>query len=406
MEIRKIERGDHQEMRRLYAYCYNRPTETLDPPQAQGESGVQPPPPFRDCWGVFDKGRLMSAMGSYAQRVFHDGDSVPNAGIGGVATFPEYRRQGHVRKLFAHLFPQMRDLGQAFSSLYPFSFAYYRLFGYELAYSSAKWKVPASELALRDDGGTMELVTEPNAEVEALYRDFARPRNLAMDRSPADWAKRISNVPHKTQSFYYLCRDRNGAPIACFQFKAEDHEYHNIDLVIQDTAWRGSEGLSALLSRAALFHPRALTAQFHLPSDVPLDARIADPYTIERNIRATLMVRIVDAEIALRSTRFPGRGSLRIGIRDDVLDWNQGAFQVEWDAGETKVSRAKASRTTTSGSMAEAELSLDVRTLAPLLVGYLGGEDLVDQGLADSSLSRDTLASIFNRKALWQNDGF
>jgi hypothetical protein len=56
--------------------------------------------------------------------------------------------------------------------------------------------------------------------------------------------------------------------------------------------------------------------------------------------------------------------------------------------------------------MAEAELTLDVRTLAPLLVGYLGGADLVDQGLADSTLSRDTLASIFNRKALWQNDGF
>jgi hypothetical protein len=51
-------------------------------------------------------------------------------------------------------------------------------------------------------------------------------------------------------------------------------------------------------------------------------------------------------------------------------------------------------------------MSLDVRTLVQLLVGFIGGAELLDHHLAESALSREQLAAIFPRKALYQNNHF
>jgi predicted acetyltransferase len=154
--------------------------------------------------------------------------------------------------------------------------------------------------------------------------------------------------------------------------------------------------LSAVLGRLAQFAPRAVDLTVNLPSDVTLDPRVADPYTIERRSFAGFMVRVIDAEAALKATRFPGSGSIVVKVIDDRLDWNSGRFRIEWTDGWTEASRTSQ----------EPALALDVRTLAQLLVGYLGGADAVDHNLADTSLSRERLAAIFPRKALYQNDHF
>jgi predicted N-acetyltransferase YhbS len=58
------------------------------------------------------------------------GTAYPMAGIGGVATHPLARRQGHVRALMTDLLGRMRDEGHAVSALYPFRPSFYARFGY------------------------------------------------------------------------------------------------------------------------------------------------------------------------------------------------------------------------------------------------------------------------------------
>jgi predicted N-acetyltransferase YhbS len=52
------------------------------------------------------------------------------AGVGGVATHPLGRRQGHIRALMTELLGQMRDAGHVVSALYPFRPSFYQRFGY------------------------------------------------------------------------------------------------------------------------------------------------------------------------------------------------------------------------------------------------------------------------------------
>jgi predicted N-acetyltransferase YhbS len=58
------------------------------------------------------------------------GTVYPMAGIGGVATHPLARRQGHVRALMTELLGQVRDGGHVVSALYPFRPSFYQRFGY------------------------------------------------------------------------------------------------------------------------------------------------------------------------------------------------------------------------------------------------------------------------------------
>jgi predicted acetyltransferase len=394
MEIRPLQSADFHEALRLDAICFCQSSDlTIKDSTAED---------LKDAFGLFENGHLRSVMISNGQRMFFEGAVVQQAGIGSVATYPEHRRKGYVRDLFTALFPRMRDLGQAFSTLFPISFAYYRSFGYELAYSSNTYTIPLAQLKPRKDQSSLEEVTLVGgqlpalAEIKALYRDFAACRNLALDRSDADWMRMIPAEPHKSKEYCYLCRDASGAAQAYFQFKAVPTSPHRIDMEIRDLAWRGSTGLASLLSHLACFHPLAVKASMRLPSDLAIEYQVPDPYLIERRIAASYMVKVVDVQSALQATRFAGSGSLVIQVQDDTLDWNDGSFLLEWSAGSTQ-----AVRTTR-----EADLSLDVRTLAQLLVGYIGGMDLVDHGLAESALGPERLAAIFPRKALYQNDHF
>jgi predicted acetyltransferase len=394
MEIRPIQSDDFTEVLRLDSICYCQSSDlTLKDSTAED---------LKDAFGLFEGGKLRSAMISHGHQMYHDGAAVPVAGIGSVATYPEDRRKGYVRELFSVLFPHMRELGQAFSMLFPFSYPYYRSFGYELAYSQNQYTFPLSQLKPDNNEGSLELVV-PTAghikeldEIKTLYRDFAGQRNLAKYRSDADWKYLIPTEPHKSQDYFYLYRNTAGVAEAYFLYKTVRTSPHNIDMTIQDLAWNGSSGLKNLLSRLALFHPLAVSATLKLPSDCTLESFIPDPYTIERKLLSSCMVKVVDVQAALEATRFPGSGSLVIAVKDDTLDWNHGSFLIEWSGNNTH-----ASPTTRSPG-----LSLDVRTLAQLLVGYLGGAELIDHGLAESELSREQLTAILPRKALYQNDHF
>jgi predicted acetyltransferase len=394
MEIRPIHSEDFREALRLDAISYCQPSDLTIKDNTAEE--------LKDAFGLFENGQLRSAMTAHGQQMYHDGAVVPVAGIGSVATYPEHRRKGYVRELFSVLFPRMRELGQAFSMLFPFSYPYYRSFGYELAYSKNQYTFPLAQLEPDNDDGSLELV-EPSGgaikaldEIKVLYRDFASHRNLAMNRSDAEWKRLVPAEPHASQEYFYLYRNAAGAAEAYFLYKVVRKTPFNIDMNVQDLAWRSSSGLKELLARLALFHPLAVSATLCLPSDCMLEHHIPDAYTIERKILPSCMVKVVDVQAAFRVTRFPGSGSLVIHVQDDTLDWNNGRFLVQWSGGSTE-----ASPTTRNP-----DLSLDVRILAQLLAGYIGGAELVDHGLAESSFNREQLATIFPRKALYQNDHF
>lgn len=54
------------------------------------------------------------------------GNHVPMAGIGYVASYPEYRGQGHISKLMKEILQDLHEQDVPFANLAPFSESFYR----------------------------------------------------------------------------------------------------------------------------------------------------------------------------------------------------------------------------------------------------------------------------------------
>ena len=78
-----------------------------------------------------DNGVCMSHMGFRTLDSVYCGKYLKTLTISGVATSPEYRRCGCVRQMLNKLFEMAPERGWEVSFLHPFSFSYYRKFGYE-----------------------------------------------------------------------------------------------------------------------------------------------------------------------------------------------------------------------------------------------------------------------------------
>ena len=79
---------------------------------------------------VFDGGKPHASCASHVFSENIRGKVLPMGGLGGVASLPAGRRQGHVRTMLTHSFGLMREQGQVVSALYPFRDSFYERLGY------------------------------------------------------------------------------------------------------------------------------------------------------------------------------------------------------------------------------------------------------------------------------------
>ncbi|CAM5379893.1 GNAT family N-acetyltransferase OS=Lysinibacillus sphaericus OX=1421 GN=LS41612_07495 PE=4 SV=1 [Lysinibacillus sphaericus] len=73
------------------------------------------------------------------------GENYEMGGIGFVATYPEYRQQGIMKKLIIASLKEMRQNGQTISVLAPFSVSFYRYFGWELFFDKLQYTISQSK---------------------------------------------------------------------------------------------------------------------------------------------------------------------------------------------------------------------------------------------------------------------
>ncbi|HZG76641.1 MAG TPA: GNAT family N-acetyltransferase, partial [Paenibacillus sp.] len=100
----------------------------------------------RQQWGAFVDGTLAAKYTLLDFETWIHGVKFAMGGLAGVATWPDYRRQGLVAKLLAHSLETMRARGQTVSFLHPFSFPFYRKFGWEYYTDLKKVEIPMAKL--------------------------------------------------------------------------------------------------------------------------------------------------------------------------------------------------------------------------------------------------------------------
>ena len=330
MEVRRLREEEHFEADLISHVAFHMRME--DPEKTREESRKM----TAEDWGAFSgDGRMMARIVNHRYDSWLDGKTVVNGGIGGVSTLPEYRNSGAIRRIFETLLPEARRRGEVISTLYPFSHAFYRKFGYETVCWRNDYEFEPGVLGEYRFGGTAELwkPDDPAAEYTALYNRFARGFNLAMRRDDRMMLDRhLKGEYYKDRKFGYLLREE-GTPVAYLIFQDIRHDPAAI-LSVEDLAWDGRRGLNALLGFLGRFTADYGTIRLFLPSWLQLYSLIRSPraYDIRQTVGQNYMIRAVNVQRMLEVIRKPEGAGFVIRVEGDgQIPENNGVWETEGD---------------------------------------------------------------------------
>ena len=319
-----------------------------------------------EVYGAFlDDGETLTAtIFTPEYRSYYNGKAFPAFGIGGVASLPEYRRLGAVRAIFNHIFSLVPERGWATSYLYPFSFPFYRQFGYERVIKRHAMKFPASVLEDFPRNPQAKLYERDGAvrkeDLLSVYNAWAEKYNITYARDMRSWA--WSEKPHQSQDFTYLWFDAAGTPAAYATFSCK-HGCMNV----RELCYLSPYALRGILGFLRMFEGQVWEYNFtEVPEGCDLDLLLSRYTDIEYREENGAMGRVLLPGVLLENNRYPEEhGHFRLRI-DDFLDYSRGVWDVEYEHGSASVRKLPFDE------------AYDVSMTVPPMTRLLLGSELLD----------------------------
>lgn len=389
MEIRLLQGKEKFEARMIATVCFHGRME--DPEKSRQESEQE----TDQHWGAFDDdGTLMAHIINNQFISNLDGTQVRNGGIGAVSTLPEYRMEGGVKEIFKVLLPHAYADGEVISTLYPFSHAFYRKFGYEtVCWRSFYEFSPAVLKGYAFTGKTRQWKTgNPVSGWTELYNRFASGYNLSIVRDDRRMEELLKGEYYKDRKFCYMMYDGD-RPLAYLIFQDIRHDPAAI-LEVKDLAWDGAEGFRAILGFLARFSADYGEIRLLLPREIELLNLIRSPlaYDIHKETYQNYMIRVVNAVKALEAIKKPADCSFVIRVSDELIPENNGTW---------KVTREKVVQTDE-----EPDLSVTEKALGQLIAGVVSLPEALYREDTVVYTNREMLERVFIRKPILVEDHF
>jgi len=351
--------------------------------------------------GVFgDKGRLESAMSIIPYTMRMNNHESKMAGIGGVVTLPEARSRGHVKKIMEASFPIMREAGQDYSFLFPFSYAYYRHFGYEICLSLNRVKLPVS--LFRDY--PYPLFFEPYepgdsaTPIAEVYADFAGKRNLSIIRGDKDWERILKRDPYQNREFTYVHYTSDGQADAYILYDAVRDRERGNRIMIKECCWKTPRALHGIFGFIGKLGAEFQHVCWDVPSDINIHALFRECYEMEWTVASSGMNRIVNVGVAMSNLRAPtGSGSVVIKVNDAFLPDNSGVYAIQWEGGRL---------TSVKGQESAADLETSVETLTQLATGFITPAEAVNKKDTVVHSRFNLLSALFPKQPIYMYERF
>jgi predicted acetyltransferase len=326
------------------------------------------------------------------------GDWHALAGLSGVATPPEHRRQGLVAEMLGASLREYRDREVEFSALWPFDRDFYGRYGWATASTAATLSCPPSalprSLAPGDEVDHRARRVEADAweRLDRVHSVHADRYGLSLDRREAWWRERVFETWDGPARVVALTRE--DAPVAYCSYTVEDDDGRHLQ--VREAAWTDRSALGGLCRY--LGDHDSQVERVRLPGAEGGDLRfLLDRVDgeAEYDLSRGPMVRVVDVPTALESLPYPEgvTADLTLGVTDPVLDANDGSFRLSVADGRADVERTDADPSTT----------LDVGTLSQAVVGYRPVGDLPVE--AEETVC-DRLAAVFPSRDLYLREFF
>lgn len=313
-------------------------------------------------------GKLVASMICTPGAARFGDDIVPICAVGGVATLPEYRQHGYAGQMMEYSVRLLHEKGYHTSALWPFSFEYYRKFGWELGAEDRRYTVP-SELAaqLAKPTGTRPAAENDLSDISDLVNRNAHRYNCITIRNKAWWD--CIRGPYASEFKLNGIDDpvRNTGPwvhatdgeIDGYAFVTVAGEGEDSYFEIREIFSDNPEARKSILSRLGDSGPRNVC--FYAPVNDQFLQELPNPRLVKAEVRPGFQFRVVNplAAMKCRSTGRDLEGRIGFDITDPVLENLD--FDLEIADGKIHEANTKVSK----------RLMMDIQTFSQLYSGYM-----------------------------------
>lgn len=343
------------------------------------------PPSLGDRRGLYEDDRLVTTAVHHTFTVAVRDRWHEVAGLGAVATRPEDRRRGLVRRLLAESLAEYRERGQPFALLWPFKHPFYGRFGWGRVADLGRYEVAPGSLSTLAEhplaaGRFDRLSVDDIPALSALDDRFADRYDLTTRRSDAWYRHRFFEGWQDDPFVYGWFRDDElGGYLRYGVEEVGDDERLDV--------WEfGAPDEAAVVNLLRFLHrheDQVDRLRVYAPVDDLVFDLVEDPGAVEVAVRPGPMGRLVDVAAGLEALPAPSGadGSVTLSVTDPLADWNDRPFAVEARAGSLTVEAA-------DGDAADAVVP--VQTLSRLAFGsttveraaIAGGLEATDEATA------------------------
>lgn len=388
LEIRPITDDEVERSEFISAYSFNN-AERRDLASAVERSRKFYPKEW--TLASFENGEMTAFLRVLPHAMRINGGALSFGAVGPVVTSPEHRRKGHVGALLRQAIADMRERGQSISGLGTPHPNLYRRYGWEIAGSERNYSFAPKDIALlaqpSERGRFRLLAPDDWSQADRVYRRWSAHRNGALHRGQLWWQQAIFAVSQPSPPDVAVWEDGSGEVqgyVVYFQpTAAEVREYMGPFWVRELVAITPDAYLNLILYLCRHDLPEKI--RWTAPMDDPFFSTIADNYKIEVQVRYGLLLRICDAEAALRqrlSAKPDLDCALTLRLTDASAPWNEGTWHVQQSNGEVHV----------EASTGEPDLTMSTTALGPIFNGYLSATASALAGLI-TARTEDVLAT-------------
>lgn len=324
-------------------------------------------------YGFFNDDKLTSyiMVNKFKSEVF--GHHVPMAGIGYVASYPEYRGQGHISKLMKEILNDLHDEGIPFTNLAPFSESFYRHYGFsnsiyqkEYRFSGGAlrtFKLPRTGHVIR---GKWDDLMVQNGVIQLYERQLHTDDERNTVIREAWWWNRMDTYYHNRNIAVYI--DSNGRPISYLIYRIQG------DVFLADELYSiTAKGLVSLLGFMGSHAGAIKEFRMTLPEHSLIGELFPEQNQLKISLHPYMMSRIVDFAKMITYMKPLQEGTFNLEvISDDECPWNIGVWQMTNKDGKVSCKQIEDGLVDFSGP---------ITAWTQVLLGRLSMRDAVKLGL-------------------------
>lgn len=389
MEIKIVPPKDYLQVHQLRDYCF--PNKYTGARRDDFHYWVE----HSTTLGAYDEHKVVGQLLILPLNMIVHGEKYDMGGIGFVATYPEYRQQGIIKRLMIEALKKMRENGQSVSVLAPFSVSFYRYFGWELFFEKLHYTIP--QTMFPTFGKRLDIVKRmsfewPDSTLFQGIKDFhnaqALINNGSMLRDEA-WWKRIERRAPDSHFAAYFKDDKIAGYI---RYIIQDGTFEIHDFITEDLLAEQAICRFITSHAASVNSIKGVTSNDH-----QFGFYFKEPQ-FKKEVVQDVMVRIVDVLRFMQHYRWGYiQEPLYIRIEDALCSWNDHVYQIN-NSGDVSVIE-------TYSILEMHLLTLPINLFSAMMVGYLSVKDAVlyaNEELAEDIIDRWQQALPSNKPAFYE----